>query len=156
MTEPSGPDLVGAELLDVVVRLNRWVTRHTDWPLPVAQARVLSQIDEMRTTRVSDLARAQHCSQPTMTSQVRRLQDQGLIARTPDPDDARAAWISLTNDGRRTLAGIRRARADIIESLIRRLAPADRQRLQGALDALTGLLAAAYRQTPLQQEQSGS
>jgi DNA-binding MarR family transcriptional regulator len=143
---------VGAELLDVVARLNRWVTRHTVWKLPVAQARVLSQIDEMQTTRVSDLARAQHCSQPTMTSLVRRLQDQGLVTRTPDPEDARAAWISLTDEGRQTLADIRRARADIIESLIQELTPADRQRLRGAQQALTGLLDAAYRQTPSQQE----
>jgi len=35
-----------AELLDVVVRLNRWVTHHSDWALPLAQVRVLSQIDE--------------------------------------------------------------------------------------------------------------
>lgn len=150
------PEPVGAELLDVVARLNRWVTRHTVWTLPVAQARVLSHIDEMQATRVSDLARAQHCSQPTMTNQVRRLQDQGFITRRPDPDDARAAWISLTDEGRQALAGIRRARADIIESLIQELTPSDRQRLRGALQALTGLLDAAYRQTPPQQDPSRS
>ncbi|MGB6009040.1 MarR family winged helix-turn-helix transcriptional regulator [Castellaniella sp.] len=141
----DGP--VGAELLDRIVRLNRWVTHHTTWTVPLAQARVLSQINELGPVRVSDLARAEHCSQPTMTTLVHRLQEQQLVARTTDPDDARATRISLTPQGRRMLADLRRERARAVESLIADLTPAQRRGLQGALQALTGLLGAAYRQS---------
>ncbi|OWT55722.1 MarR family winged helix-turn-helix transcriptional regulator [Candidimonas nitroreducens] len=145
---------VGAELLDVVARLNRWVTLHTSWTLTVtlAQARVLSQIDGLGTTRISDLARAENCSAPTMTTQIRRLEELGLVGRRPDPDDARASRISLTDQGRQALAGARKIRADIAESLIDQLDAAQRQRLQDAVQALAGLLDVAYRQTPIQQE----
>ncbi len=103
----------GAELLDRIVRLNRWVTRHTAWTLPLAQARVLSLIDELETARIGDLARAERCTQPTMTTQVHRLEAQGLVSRAPDPDDARAARISLTARGRHALAEIRQAEHDV-------------------------------------------
>lgn len=143
---PNSP--AGAELLDRIVRLNRWVTRHTAWTLPLAQARVLSLIDELEAARIGDLARAERCTQPTMTAQVHRLQAQGLVSRVPDPADARAARISLTEQGRRTLADIRRARAGIVESLVERLDAADRARLHEAVRALSALLDAAYRQEP--------
>lgn len=147
---------VGAELLDRIVRLNRWVTHHTTWTVPLAQARVLSQVDELGPARVSDLARAEHCSQPTMTLLVQRLQEQQLVAREPDPDDARATRIFLTSQGRRVLADLRRERALVVESLIAELKPAQRQGLRAALQALTGLLDAAYRQASNPPEHSVS
>ena len=144
----------GAELLDVIVRLNRLVTRSAGWMLPVtlAQARILSQIDALGTTRIGDLAQAERCTPPTMTIQVRRLQTLGLVSREPDPEDARATLISLTSTGRRALDEVRRVRADIAESLIERLDAADRQRLRDALPVLAGLLDVAVQQTSIQQE----
>jgi len=139
---------VGADLLDRIVRLNRWVTHHTTWTVPLAQARVLSQIQELGPARVGDLARAEHCSQPTMTLLVQRLLEQGLVCRSADPADARAARISLTPAGRAALAGLRQERAHIVESLIGGLDPAQRRGLQAALPALAALLEAAYRQSP--------
>ncbi|WP_323016281.1 MarR family winged helix-turn-helix transcriptional regulator [Castellaniella sp.] len=138
---------VGTELLDRIVRLNRWVTHHTNWTVPLAQARAMSQIRELGSARVSQLAQLEHCSQPTMTTLVQRLQEQGLVARTADPDDARATRISLTPQGLRVLADLRQERARVVESLVTDLHPAQRQGLQQALQALTGLLDTAYRQS---------
>lgn len=147
MPDQAPPPVGGAELLDRIARLNRWVTHHTAWTLPLAQARVLAQIDELGTARIGDLARIERCSQPTMTAQVHRLQAQGLIGRVTDPDDARAARLSLTDQGRHALADMRRARAGVFESLVEQLDAADRARLPDALLALSALLDAAYRQT---------
>src|SRR5699024_2661831 len=107
----SGGQAVGPELLDVILRFNRWVTYHAEWTLPPYQARLLSQIDELGSARIGDLARGEHCSQPTMTTQVRRLESEGLLKRVDDPDDARAVQISLTEEGKRVLCNVRRARA---------------------------------------------
>ncbi len=138
---------VGAELLDRIVRLNRWVTHHASWAMPLAQARVLSQLSTLGPSRIGDLARAEHCSQPTLTTLVHRLQAQGLVHRTPDPEDARATRIALTLQGLRMLAEMRQERARVVESLIVQLNPAQQQSLEHALQALSGLLDAAYRQT---------
>ncbi|WP_084386347.1 MarR family winged helix-turn-helix transcriptional regulator [Castellaniella caeni] len=145
---------VGAQLLDRIVRLNRWVAHHTTWAVPLAQARVLSQLSDLGPSRIGDLARAEHCSQPTLTTLVQRLQEQALVERTPDPDDARATRISLTPAGRRALARLRHERAQVIDSLIQALDPAQRHGLQDALRALSGLLDAAYRQASSQANQT--
>lgn len=149
---------IGAQLLDVIVQLNRWVNHRSVWTLPLtlAQARILSQIDALGTPCVSDLAQAERCTLPTMTAQLRRLQAPGLIARDPDPRDGRVARVSLTAAGQQALAQARRARAAIAESLIAQLDAAGRQNLQDALDTLSRLLDAAYHPPVNQKESSKS
>src|ERR1700754_1986389 len=101
---------LGADLLAVVARINRLATQRVRMPLGFAQARLLSTIEDQGATRISDLAALDHCSQPTMTTQVRRLEDAGLVSRTADPDDARAVLIRITPKGARTLAQVRSER----------------------------------------------
>src|SRR6185312_15937411 len=90
---------LGVDLLGVVARLNRLATQRTQLPLPWAQARLLSTIEDRGEARISDLAELDHCSQPTMTTQVRRLEDAGMVTRTVDPGDARAVLIRITERG---------------------------------------------------------
>ncbi|ETW21510.1 MarR family transcripitonal regulator, partial [Mycobacterium gastri 'Wayne'] len=69
---------LGADLLGVVARLNRLATQRIQMPLPSAQARLLATIEAKGEARIGDLAAVDHCSQPTMTTQVRRLEEAGL------------------------------------------------------------------------------
>ena len=91
-THPAGPDVgdgdtantepgqgLGADLLAVVARLNRLATQRIQMPLPSAQARLLATIEMQGEARIGDLAAVDHCSQPTMTTQVRRLEEAGLV-----------------------------------------------------------------------------
>ncbi len=137
-TAPS-TDL-GVELLGVVARLNRLATQRIRMPLPWAQARLLSIIDDRGEARISDLAALDNCSQPTMTTQVRRLEDAGLVTRTAHPGDARAVLIAITDEGRRTLAQVRADRAAVIDPAIENLDAADREKLGAAIDVLRRLL----------------
>ena len=137
-TAPS-TDL-GVELLGVVARLNRLATQRIRMPLPWAQARLLSIIDDRGEARISDLAALDNCSQPTMTTQVRRLEDAGLVTRTAHPGDARAVLIAITDEGRRTLAQVRADRAAVIDPAIENLDAADREKLVAAIDVLRRLL----------------
>ncbi|HEV7851849.1 MAG TPA: MarR family transcriptional regulator, partial [Mycobacterium sp.] len=68
---------LGADLLAAVARLNRLASQRARIPLPSAQGRLLSTIEDQGAARISDLATLDHCSQPTMTMQVRRLEDAG-------------------------------------------------------------------------------
>ena len=137
---PQTTTALGAELLTVVAKLNRLATQRIGLPLPWAQARLLGTIDDQGEARISDLAELDHCSQPTMTTQVRRLEDAGLVARTQDPDDARAVRIRITQEGQRTLARVRADRAAVIDPRIARLSDADRETLSAAVGALHRLL----------------
>lgn len=131
---------LGVELLAVVARLNRLATQRIQLPLPVAQARLLSTIEAHGEARICDLAAIDHCSQPTMTTQVRRLEEAGLVTRTVDPGDARAVRIRITPEGVRTLNRVRADRATAIDPQLARLKPAERQILADAVDVLRRLV----------------
>ena len=131
---------LGADLLAVVARLNRYATQRIQMQLPAAQARLLSTIDAQGEARICDLAAVDHCSQPTMTTQVRRLEDAGLVARTVDPGDARAVRIRITADGLRTLNRVRSDRVSAIEPQLAELNAADRRTLVDAVTVLRRIL----------------
>lgn len=132
---------LGSELLTVVARLNRLATARIRLPLPWAQARLLGTIEDRgEGTRISELAELDHCSQPTMTTQVRRLEEAGLVARASDPDDARAVLIRITAKGSQMLARVRADRAAVIEPRIRNLSQDDRATLASAVGALRRLV----------------
>jgi DNA-binding MarR family transcriptional regulator len=131
---------LGADLLAVVARLNRLATQRIQMPLPSAQARLLATIEAQGEARIGDLAAVDHCSQPTMTTQVRRLEEAGLVARTADPGDARAVRIRITPKGMSTLNAVRADRAAAIEPQLARLEPTDRQVLADAVEVLRRLL----------------
>lgn len=134
------PTDLGSDLLGVVTRLNRLASQRTRLPLPWAQARLLSTIEDCGPARISDLAALDHCSQPTMTTQVRRLEDAGMVARTTDPNDARAVLIAITPRGVRTLAEARATRAAVIDPLLARLDPGQRDTLAQAVEVLRDVL----------------
>jgi DNA-binding MarR family transcriptional regulator len=131
---------LGADLLAVVARLNRLATQRIQLPLPWAQARLLATIESQADARIGDLAAVDHCSQPTMTTQVRRLEEAGLVTRTVDPGDARAVRIRITPEGLRTLTAVRVDRVAAIEPQLAQLEPADRQVLVEAVGVLRRLL----------------
>lgn len=142
--ETSAEDLAtGAELLSLIARLNRWATSEAGLPIPTAQARLLVHIADAGRTRISDLARIDHCSQPTMTNQVQRLEAAGLVARASDPADARASLIFTTAAGDALIADVRANRAGTVSPLLARLDPSDRERLSDAVDVLRALVALA-------------
>lgn len=131
---------LGADLLAVVARLNRFATQRARMSLSFAQARLLSTIEDQGAARISDLAALDHCSQPTMTMQVRRLEDAGLVSRTNDPDDARAVLIRITPKGIRTLRQVRVDRGRTIDPYLEQLDARDRQTLAAAIRVLHRLL----------------
>ncbi len=131
---------LGADLLAVVARINRLANQRVRMPIPFAQARLLSTIEDQGEARISDLAALDHCSQPTMTTQVRRLEDAGMVTRTSDPLDARAVLIRITPDG---VAALRQARLDrgaAIDPYLERLSHSERERLTEAVAVLRRLV----------------
>ena len=140
---PSSPSIetgLAAELLSVVARINRLATQRVRMQLPYAQARLLSAIDDRGAARISDLATLDHCSQPTMTTQVRRLEDAGLVSRASDPADARAVLISITPKGIAALAQVRADRGAVIDPYLERLDESDRRTLADAVRVMRDLL----------------
>ncbi|MCK2031439.1 MULTISPECIES: MarR family winged helix-turn-helix transcriptional regulator [Microbacterium] len=74
---------------------------------PAAQWRVLSLLDQSGPRRVGELATAARTTQPGMTRLLGALEREGLIRRSPDPDDSRATVVAATPDGTAALAAWR-------------------------------------------------
>lgn len=64
---------------------------------------------------LSQTALATHASveQPTMAATLKRMERDGLIARTPDPADRRSALVSLTPRAQEKLNGVRAAGLEV-------------------------------------------
>lgn len=134
---------LGDDLLRNAARLSRWATRHAALGVPFAQARLLALLDELGPARIGDLARADHTSQPTLTTCAQRLEAAGWVRRDSDPADARASVVSLTAAGREALANVRLARAAVLQPVLDELErhdPAALARVQAAVAVIAELL----------------
>jgi DNA-binding MarR family transcriptional regulator len=77
-----------------------------------------------------------------MTQLITRLADAGLVCREPDPDDGRVVRVTITDEGRATLARRRAKRAEKLTVILAQLDPAHRAALAAALPALEALASA--------------
>ncbi len=83
-----------------------------------ARLSVLSVLVFAGPKRLSDLARIEQVTPPTMSKIVSGLEQRGLVRRRPDPDDARASILEATARGTRLLQkGRRRRVARLAKSL---------------------------------------
>ncbi len=89
--------------------------------------------------RLSELAETEGIN-PTMLSRVvaGMVQD-GLLERSSDEGDRRAAWVEATAAGRRLAQRMRRERTSAVNQALEALPEADRERIEQALPALEAL-----------------
>jgi DNA-binding MarR family transcriptional regulator len=106
--------------------------RRTDEATGLSPARLsaLSVIVFGGPLSLADLAAAEQVRPPTMSKIVGALEEEGLVKRSPDPNDGRAIRLSATATGVRVLERGRRMR---VESLTARLQTLDRHEV-AALD----------------------
>jgi DNA-binding MarR family transcriptional regulator len=134
-TQPSLDELAG-----VVERLVTWLRRRTAVPgYSVTSRLTLARLQADGPARISDLARLEGVTQPAMTGLVNRLETEGMVTRTADPTDARAALVALTDSGRAFVETRRVERARVLAGRVERLSDADRAAILAALPALDRL-----------------
>lgn len=134
-------DLTGLadDLVTACARMLRW-TPVGDLPISLAGARLIARVVENGPTRVGDLAEQEHSSQPTITNHIKRLEANGLLARTPDPTDGRAWMITATPQGIEQLAEVRRTLAANIEPRLTELSDHDRAAIRAGVEAMQRLM----------------
>jgi DNA-binding MarR family transcriptional regulator len=132
--------LLATQLERRVARLTQLLRANSRSGSGVAGLLALRRLEDEGPLRITDLAAAELVAQPTMTGIVRRLEQDGLVQRTPDPLDARAARIALTDAGQAELAAVRSTRAAVLQERLDRLDDDGRAALAAALDPLDELL----------------
>lgn len=121
-----------------LVQLLRWEVRVGQ--ISPTGTTVLAALDADGPKRVSELADIAQVSQPTMTTLLRKLHDDGIVTRAVDERDQRAVLIELTDDGRELLARRRASRAEALDARLAALDRRDRDALTAAIPALDKLI----------------
>lgn len=138
------PEIGAAELASrlrlSIGRLTRQLRHQNVGGLTASQLSALYTVEKHEPIRLTDLACHERISPPTLTRCVASLEDLGLLERRPDPDDRRAALITLSPKGRGLAADLRRERTTMLTSRIGGLDAAQRRALAAALPALEALI----------------
>jgi DNA-binding MarR family transcriptional regulator len=71
---------------------------------------LLSHLADSGTCRSSVIADELDMDKGAISRQVQHLTELGLVRRTPDPADGRAALLAITDDARRRMADVQRHR----------------------------------------------
>lgn len=140
----TAPDLLADQLSPVLTALTFMLRREARYsPLSVAQVTVLAALADGNALRVGDVAATLHVTQPSATSLVNRLEEQGWVRRCADPSDARVVTVALTPAGSEVLGRVRTARHAVLAGRLASLSAAERRAVAAALPALTRLTAQA-------------
>ncbi len=131
---------LAARLRLVVGRLHRRIRIDGRESIPPLQLSALVTVEQHGPLRLSELARREAVTAPTMSRVLAALDDQGLVIRTPDPHDARGVRIVLSDEGAVRLTEVRSHRTALVARRLGRLDAEERQRIVAALPALEALL----------------
>jgi DNA-binding MarR family transcriptional regulator len=131
---------LAARLRLVVGRLHRRIRIDGRESIPPLQLSALATVEQHGPLRLSELARREAVTAPTMSRVLAALDEQGLVIRTPDPHDARGVQIVLSDEGAARLAEVRSHRTALVARRVARLDGEERKRIVAALPALEALL----------------
>jgi len=117
-----------------VVRLSRR-TRRNDVIEPAA-AVVLASADRLKPARPSDIACELRLDLSTVSRHLSKLEDDGYLARTDDPEDRRTRRVETTSQGSAVLRDVLANRAATIDDALDHWSPDDRRQLTELLRRL--------------------
>lgn len=140
------PDTSGLMVTGRILRLATAIAaarteRLADWDLTVADYDVLATLRRAAPPEgmnPSEVLASVMITSGGMTKRLDRLEERGLLERSPDPDDRRAVRVRLTPAGRRVIDQALPALLAAEAELVRRAIPRaqDRRGLEAGLRAL--------------------
>jgi DNA-binding MarR family transcriptional regulator len=129
-----------AHLRLVINRAARRMRQEAGAELSASNASALSAVEMHGPLTPSELADFERIKRPSATRILRGLEDEGLVQRTPDPNDGRSALISITGEGRERLRRLRQRKNAYLARRMRGLDAADVAALERAAGILERLL----------------
>jgi MarR family transcriptional regulator, organic hydroperoxide resistance regulator len=106
----------------------------------VGQHIVLSVLWEQDGLTPGEIARRLEVATPTIVNTATRMEEAGLLARRPDPADARLVRLYLTPHGGSVRGSVRDARAELERYATATLTPAELDHLRSALTKIIAQL----------------
>src|SRR5215207_1284801 len=126
-TERGTADELARTLREAILRLNRRVRQtRAVGELTFSQLSALTSLQLAGALSPRELADTERVQPPTMTKIVGKLEEQGLVARTPHPTDRRQVILAATEEGRAVYAQFEKARNEWLAHQLARLSPDER------------------------------
>jgi DNA-binding MarR family transcriptional regulator len=129
-----------AHLRLVINRAARRMRQEAGTEMRPSRASALVTVELHGPLTPSELAEIEGVKRPTATRILRGLEGEGLIERTPDPNDGRSALISITAEGRERLRRLRRRKNAYLARRMRGLDAGDMASLERSAQILEQLL----------------
>jgi len=104
--------------------------------LTPSQLAVLTTLEEHGQLRLGELAHREGVAPPTMSRTVDALLLLGLVARRPDPADARSTFVELTAAGRAVIRRTADRRTTLLAEHLRRLSSSELRTIRDVLPVL--------------------
>lgn len=112
------PATPASDLEDRLIRAFGVIARASKTSLSASMERgaqwLLLTLDRSGPMRASQLAAACELDGSTVSRHTRQLEGNGLVSRTPDPQDGRAQLVAITPAGRRLVGEIQERRRQLI------------------------------------------
>jgi DNA-binding MarR family transcriptional regulator len=125
------------EMVTVIRDLARlFVRMPSNEKLSLSALGALSTLTRSSPMRLADLTASEQVTQPAMTQIVTRLERDGLVRRSKDPDDGRGVLVHITAAGTELVAVRQADRLTYLTRLFELLTPEERSAIALALPAL--------------------
>jgi DNA-binding MarR family transcriptional regulator len=140
--ERSVAERVTAEQLAIslresITRLNRRLRQaRAVGDLTFSQLSALTSLQLAGALTPRELADVERVQPPTMTKIVGKLEERGLVVRTPHPTDRRQVILAATEQGRAVYAQFEKARNEWLALQLAELTPEERDTLERAAQIL--------------------
>ena len=140
MQTTSTPELAG-HLRLVIVRAARRLRQEAGVELSPSLSAALATVGRHGPLTPSELAARERIQRPTATRVLTRLEELGLIVRTPDPHDRRSSLVAATGAGQALLDELRTRKTAFLAERLEGLPADERAVLDRAADILERMLA---------------
>ena len=133
-------EALSAELVPQAALLTRLVVRQLDASLSRSEASLLKTLSG-GPRRITELAELEGLAQPTMTLLVKRLEQQGLVAREREAEDGRVVIVRVTSVGVGALAAFRAKMSTTMRAYLSQMSEEQIGALTAGARALDNLIA---------------
>lgn len=110
-----------------------------DAALTPTRISLMLSIDRTGPIRLSELGESEGINPTMLSRSVTQLVEAGLVERTSDSADRRAAWVQATDAGHALAERMRQERTEAINTALAGLVPSERRMLEQAIPALEAL-----------------
>lgn len=139
-SSPRGIEIQMLQLFQRIQQLELGQLPNQGLEITLSQMQVIRFVGENPGCHLQDVADGMGLSSPTVSVSIRRLEEMNLIERKPDPEDGRAACLSLTKKSQKAFRHVRQQMFERVQRFLSHLTEEEQSDLLNLMEkAVNGL-----------------